>query len=82
MKQQAQLSVSTRSSSINNCDAREKPSRFNDTFLKAVEEALEKEMRKKIEEVMAKLIAQFNSQWDQEDAALKNELAVEKVARK
>jgi len=40
-------------------------------------------MRKKIEEqVTVKLTAQFSSEWTPKEAALKNELAVEKTAIK
>jgi len=49
----------------------------------AAQESQEEEMHKKIEEdVMARLITEFNSQWAQKEAALKNELATEKAARK
>jgi len=50
LKQQARLSMSTLSSSVDNYDAREMVVRFNETFCKAVEEAREEETYKKIEE--------------------------------
>jgi len=40
MKQQSRLSVSSRSSSVNNYDAREMAMRFNEIVGKAAEEAL------------------------------------------
>lgn len=57
--------------------------RLNVSVCKAAEEVREEKLHKIIEEyVMVKLITQFNKHQVEEDVALKNELALEKAARK
>ncbi|KAJ8452437.1 hypothetical protein Cgig2_000026 [Carnegiea gigantea] len=72
MKRQSRLSVSTRSSSINNYNA----------LSKAVEDTRQEEFRKDIEEeVRAKLIVEFNNKWGEKEAKIGNDPTQEKAAR-
>ena len=83
MKWQSHLSIFTCFFSVKNYDACNLATRLNERVCKAIEEAREEELCKKIEEdVPAKLTAYFNDQWAEKKVALKNELAEEKVARK
>ena len=83
MKRQFRLLVSSRSSSVNNYNAREMTQRLNGSVYKAAKEALTEKMSKNIEEeVIAKLSAQFNSEWAQKKAVLKNELGAKKAVLK
>jgi len=59
MKQQSRRSTSTRSSSVNNYDAREMVILLNESVPKAAEEACQEELRQKIEaDVTQRLTAQ------------------------
>ncbi|KAJ8429167.1 LOW QUALITY PROTEIN: hypothetical protein Cgig2_010117 [Carnegiea gigantea] len=71
MKQRSHLSVSSRSSSVNNYDARKMATRLNESAVKATEEAHKKEMqdvRKQVEEEMRAKEAKFENELAQEKA--------------
>ncbi|KAJ8429324.1 hypothetical protein Cgig2_025560 [Carnegiea gigantea] len=71
-----------RSFSINNYDARKMETLLSKSVSKAVEDARQEEFHKQVEEeVRAKLIVEFNSQWAEKEAKIQNNLAQEKVAR-
>ncbi|KAJ8444141.1 hypothetical protein Cgig2_029916 [Carnegiea gigantea] len=72
MKQRSHLSLSSRSPSVNNYDAREMAMRLNESAIKAAEEARQKEMqdlRKQVEEEMRAKEAKFENELAQEKAA-------------
>ena len=72
MKQRSRPSVSSRSFSVNNYDAHEMAMRLNESAVKAVEEARQKEMqelRKQVEEEMRAKEAKFENELAQEKAA-------------
>ena len=82
MKWQSRLSVSFRSSSLNDYDARETATRLNESVSKVVEEARQKEFRKHAEEeVRVKLTIELNNQWDEKEAKVENDLAQAKTMR-
>jgi len=69
MKQRSRLSVSSRSSSVNNYDAREMAMRLNESAVKAAEEARQVE------------IQDLRKQVEEKEAEFQHELAQEKAAR-
>ncbi|KAJ8431177.1 hypothetical protein Cgig2_008744 [Carnegiea gigantea] len=79
------LSVSSRSSFVNNYDACETAMRLNESAVKATEEARQKKLqdfRKQVEEeVRAKVIMEVNNQWAEKEAKIHNDLAQEKAVR-
>jgi len=82
MKRQCSLSVSSHSSYVNNSDAREMAIRLNESVNTGVEDARQEEFCKQVEkEVRAKLIAEFNNQWAEQEDKIQNDLAQEKAAR-
>ena len=83
MKWQSRLSISFRSSSLNDYDAHETATRLNESVSKVVEEARQKEFCKQTEEeVRVKpLTIELNNQWDEKEAKVENDLAQAKTMR-
>ena len=81
MRQQARRSTSTRSSSVNNYDARKMAQRLNGSVAKAAEDARQEELRPKIEdEVTKKLSDKFTKHLADAKASL--EKTMKKQIRK
>ena len=78
MRERSRMSVSSRSSSVNNYDAREMAMRLNETAVKAVEDA------RQAEEARLREIEELRKQVQEKEAQFKTfqeELAQEKAAR-
>ena len=75
MRERSRMSVSSRSSSVNNYDAREMAMRLNETAVKAAEDA------RQAEEARLREIQELRKQVQEKEAQFQHELAQEKAAR-
>ena len=75
MKERSRLSVSTRSSSVHNYDAREMAMRLNESAVKAAEEA------RQVNEAHQKEIEDLRKAIEEKEVKFQHELAQEKAAR-